>query len=90
MAKTRNNEEDWALNITRTNNGYLIESTDYDSEGNAITRKHVIQDCEQNELKSHRELLWEVMEFFNFQGSKHDNERIRIIVENHDGTTKED
>ena len=90
MTKTRNNEEDWELNITRTDNGYLLESTDYDTEGNAIIRKHVIQDCEQNELKSHRELLWEVMEFFNFMGSKHDNERLRIVIENQNGTTKED
>ena len=81
---------DWKLNITRADNGYLVESVDTDNEGNPISVKHVIEDCGQNDLKSHRELLWKVMEFFNFMGSKHDSERIRVIIENHDGTTKED
>lgn len=86
----KNIMNDWKLYITRTDNGYLIESIDTDNEGNPVSKKHVIQDCEQNELKSHRELLWEVMEFFNFMGSKHDEERIRIVIEKHDGSIKED
>ena len=73
--------EDWKLNITRTDNGYLLEFIDTNDDGEPISKKHVIQDNEQNELKSHRELLWEVVEFFNFQGSKHDKERIRIVIE---------
>lgn len=63
----------WSLKITRTKNGYCLEGSDNE----AIS----IQERDEDELFHHQHLLWEVMEYFNFQGSKHDAERIRVVRE---------
>jgi hypothetical protein len=65
--------QEWSLKITRVDNGYFLEGND----GARI----VIQEIEDDELREHEHLLFEVMEYFNFMGSKHDKERIRIIRE---------
>lgn len=67
---------DYCLKITRTDNGYLLEGLLRDT---GIPSKRVIEDDEKDELKSHEILLWEVMEYFSFGGSKHDKERLKII-----------
>ena len=68
----------WQLIITRESNGYhLVLNEDQDIVKNCL----VIQDDDKDALKSHEELLWEVMDYFNFRGSKHDDERIRITRE---------
>lgn len=64
----------WELVIKREINGYILQGTG--EEGNPETR--VIEDSPQDNLKSHENLLWEIMNYFNFGGSKHDKERIRI------------
>jgi len=64
---------EWSLKITRVDNGYVLEGSD--------GVKFVVEDDESDELKAHEFLLWHVMEFFSFGGSKHDPERIRIIRE---------
>lgn len=70
--------QEWSLKITRVGNGYLLEGL-----GNELGEpvKKVIEDDETDKdpLKSHETLLWEVMEYFNFMGSKHDKERLKII-----------
>lgn len=66
-------DDGWQLKITRTDNGYIIEVPN--------ELPHVIQENQNDELKEHEELLWCVMEYFNFQGSKHDSERLRIVRE---------
>ena len=67
----------WSLEIISVDNGYILTSSD--------GREWVIENGpDGNEfvnLSSGEALLWEVMEFFNFGGSKHDNERIRIVRE---------
>jgi len=62
----------WSVTITRIDNGYTLCGTDTCA---------VIEDDDNDELKSHEELLWRIIEYFNFQGSKHDAERIRVIRE---------
>jgi len=77
---------DWYLKITRASNGYVLS---WDEELNdaqpnyplSETKYMVIESSEGDELKDHETLLWEVMEFFGFGGSKHDEERLRIIRE---------
>jgi len=67
--------EEWSLKITRVDNGYKLTGS-----GDSFNpRETVIEDSETDELISHEQLLFEVMEYFNFGGSKHDPERIRII-----------
>lgn len=72
--ETKSNEkEKWQLVITSVNNGYIIEPCEEPIS--------VIQENEKDELKAHEELLYTVMEYFNFQGSKHDAERLKIVRE---------
>jgi len=78
IKQNREEDLDWSLTITRADNGYLLKGKS-DNMGAPMT--FVIEDDEQDELKSHEELLWEVMEYFSFQGSKHDKERIRVTRE---------
>ena len=72
----------WSLEIIRVDNGYILTAPDYDGLGMA---EWVIEDGEDTagliNLTSGENLLWEVMEYFGFGGSKHDGERIRIVRE---------
>lgn len=67
--------DEWYLKIVRTQNGY------YCTQNGSEFMDHVIEDSEEDGLKSHEELLWFVMEHFSFYGSKHDKERLRITRE---------
>jgi len=62
----------WSLCITRTDNGYYLTGSD--------EIQTVLQETEDS-LSVHEQLLWEVMDYFDFRGSKHDPERIRITRE---------
>ncbi len=62
----------WILTIEAVQNGYHLKGTDLDI---------VIEKNEEDPLKGDEVLLLEVMEYFNFGGSKHDAQRIRIIRE---------
>jgi len=64
---------EWSLHISKCENGYLCRKETDDGDD-----YFVIEESEVDELKAHEELLWAVMEYFNFQGSKHDKERISI------------
>ena len=72
----------WSLEIVRVDNGYILTSPDCEGLG---ASEWVIEDGpDGNEfinLSSGEALLWEVMDYFNFGGSKHDAERIRIVRE---------
>jgi len=74
----------WYLNITKAANGYVLRWDDEDEDGATVSHTEVIQDgpddnADTGELKSGEELLWWVMDYFGFGGSKHDAERIRIV-----------
>lgn len=60
----------WSLHISRVENGYVLATND---------TWEVIEDDDKDELKSGEELLWYVMEYFSFYGSKHDPERLKVI-----------
>ena len=66
------------LKITKVNNGYTLEGTFGNDEEPSVD---VIEEDEVDELVSGEGLLWSVMDYFNFGGSKHDKERIRVIRE---------
>ncbi len=72
----------WKLEIDRAHNGYVVsyETESEDNSGPFIATE-VIQDDEKDELRSHEELLWFITEFFGFIGSKHDDERLRVVRE---------
>lgn len=71
-------QEEWSLKITLARNGYILEGT---HDGSGLPFTEVIEDDDKDDLKSHEELLWLVMEYFNFQGSKHDRERLQVVRE---------
>lgn len=76
----------WQLTITRLDNGYLLKDTGHNDELEEVPKEWVIEDCDEydrgdDSLKSGETLLWEVMEFFGFGGSKNDPERLRIVRE---------
>jgi len=76
----------WAFNliITRESNGYVIDGvSDIGSKPSSRVRT-VIEDDEEDELKSGESLLWAVMEYFGFGGSRHDKIRIKITREKGD------
>jgi hypothetical protein len=78
VTKEDNQDSDeWALIVCRVSNGYVLKGR---SEM-GISMQTVIEDDDADELKSHEQLLWEIMEYFSFTGSKHDAERIRITRE---------
>jgi len=72
----------WSLTIQRLDNGYILTSPGCDGLGDAAW---VVEDgpdsTEFINLSSGEALLWEVMDYFSFGGSKHDAERIRIVRE---------
>ena len=75
---------EYRISIVRGDNGYLLEYEDENEDGSPRTIFEVIQDGPDNQaltgaLKSGEELLWWVMDYFGFGGSKHDAERIRIV-----------
>jgi len=73
MLKEKEKREEWSLKIVRIDNGYKLT-------GNGeIIKEMVIEDSDTDELKGHEQLLWQIMEYFNFGGSKHDPERLRIV-----------
>jgi len=69
----------WDLHIRRGNNGYRLTYQEELGDGEIVEREEYIEDSEGDGLKSGEELLWRVMEYFAFYGSKHDPERLRII-----------
>ena len=69
--KTNETSNDWLLKITKVDNGYLLC-------GNPDNSLWVIEDSEKDELRSGENLLWEIMNYFNFGGSKHDKIRLKI------------
>jgi hypothetical protein len=75
------------LTIKRVDNGYLVSGiTVSNTTGESFYFEEVIEDGDTDTLTSHYKLLYTVMEYFNFGGSKHDPERIRIIREKQNDT----
>jgi hypothetical protein len=74
--KLSDEKDEWKLTITSEMNGYVLEG---DIEG--IKHKWIIEEDEKDSLAADEKLLYEVMNYFGFQGSKHDPERLKIVRE---------
>jgi len=64
------------LVILKVTNGYVVKGNDPVSREST---SHVIEESAKDELLSGESLLWYVMEYFRFSGTKHDKERLRIV-----------
>jgi len=77
----------WNLTIQRVNNGYKLYSSGIGED--EAPEEWVVEDVEEDDLRSHISMLYGVLEHFGVYGSKHDAERIRIVREiPEDGTLK--
>ena len=64
------------LSIEMVSNGYVLSFHDPEHE---CKRIEVIEESEYDALKAGETLLWWLMDFYGFGGSKHDAERLRIV-----------
>ena len=71
---------EWVMTIRRVANGFCVEYVDRESD-NPTLDESVIEDNEDDALKSGEELLWEVANYFGLLGNKYDAERLHIIRE---------
>lgn len=75
------------LKITQADNGFVLEY--YDPE--IKEKRHIaIEDVDKDKerisyAKLTQKLLFEVQEFFNLWGSKHDEERCYVVIKNQKG-----
>jgi hypothetical protein len=70
----------WSLTITKVVNGFIVDGlNDYGKPDSSV-----IEEDDVDEFKAGEELLWFIMEYFNFQGSKHGAPRLRITREGRD------
>ena len=65
---------EWSLNISRCENGSLLIK-----ESDEKLDHYVIQETDGDDLKAGEELLWAVMEYFDFRESKHNFKRLTIV-----------
>lgn len=65
------------LQIMRGDNGFKLDWWLEDDNGD-IGHTEVIQDDEDDEMKSGEQLLWFVIDHFNLGGSKFDKKRLAI------------
>jgi predicted house-cleaning noncanonical NTP pyrophosphatase (MazG superfamily) len=68
----------WSIQITRGRNGYRLRWHEELENGSLGWQEEYIQDDEMDGLKSGEELLWRIMDYFGFGGSKHDSVRLRV------------
>ena len=66
-------KSDFGIEIIKGKNGFVIE----DNEGNLS----VAEEEENDELSAIEKLFWEILDFFEIYGCKHDKERISVIRE---------
>jgi len=69
----------WSVTINRAGNGFRMNWREEGEDGMTLHQEEVIQDNEQDELKSGESLLWFVMNYFDLGGSRHDKQRLHVI-----------
>ena len=73
------------ITVESTENGYILRSDD---------RSYVVQEREVVEgnfdLQAMRELLYMIMEEFGYFGSKHDPERLVVVIRDQRGVVDQD
>lgn len=71
----------WEMKISKVQNGYILETTTNDeNNANGVTIEKMVIQERNEEIDANVELLYTIMEYFGFSGSKHDKERIYIEV----------
>jgi hypothetical protein len=74
----------WDIHIIRSDNGYRcnwIEEVDEDHE-RIMEMVFEEEGSEHGEIEAFQRLLWFITEHFGMVGSKHDEKRIRVEIDN--------
>jgi len=66
------------LTIEDADNGFVLRYEDADTKSERFIA--VEDDEHASEARNGRKLLWAVMEHFGMFGSKHDDERIHVVI----------
>ena len=70
--------------IERCVNGFIVEVTGTDSESDAHMLFSVEKKDGQSDAESERDLLWLLADLLCIQTTKHDKERVRVVIEHGD------
>jgi hypothetical protein len=73
----------WSCHIERAENGYIVSYPSDDDENRIIP--HVIEEADNDDLMASEALLWWLMDYFNFGGSKYDPVRLKVVREHQNG-----
>jgi len=71
--------DDFGIEIKNVSNGYTLRFPH--PETGEIWVEEVIEEDEHDPLAAPEKLLWRLMEYFTFGGTKHDKERLRVVRE---------
>ena len=74
---------EYAIKIKKVLNGYLLTGHfgEYTVRNDMVISERADETISENpELVAGYEMLWEVLEYFGLYGSKHDAERIRVVI----------
>ena len=66
--------------IEQVDNGFIITIPDYEGTSDTVKIVHECSDEEFSEVDAFEAVLWSLVEYFGFYGSKHDEKRIHIDV----------
>jgi hypothetical protein len=69
------------LQIELADNGYVLSY--WDDELKDL--RYIVVDDDSSDARITQKLLWEIIEYFNLSGSKHDEERCRVVIKNQKG-----
>lgn len=72
------NDHEWKLEIRKVENGFVLAGRFGDSEE---IEELVVEEEEESSVEAGANLLWEVMDYFNLGGSKHDATRLGVAID---------
>lgn len=73
----------WKCSIEKCENGFVVIYPK-EIEDNIVDVLHVIEESETDKLKEIEDLLFWIIDYFDYYGSKHDPERITVTREKHE------
>jgi hypothetical protein len=77
----KENDFEWSVKIIRVENGFIINRNTLPDEGDSMVQDIVVvQAIDDDFLSAGREMFFELMDFFDLWGSKHDDKGLKISV----------
>ena len=70
------------LTIESADNGYVLSYVD--DAAPSCPMNYIVVEEEKTDVRTMQKLLWSVIDYFGVSGSKHDDERIHVVLKNPD------